>query len=233
MLDVRRRPEGRLFYWLLSALFIFLVWSGVSAPVALADPATTRVSDIVYRADGSVASGVVLISWPAFTAVDGTPVAGGSTNVALGNDGSLNVDLIPNAGAAAYYTAVFQLDDMVRTEYWVVGATPPTTLAAVRATPGTGVAVPTASKQYVDSAIAANKAYVDQPVSTVGSGSYVSKNGNAMSGPLTLPSDAAAANGINIVLDQQLVADIKALIQAIEKYAQTAGVPKPAATAAK
>ena len=115
MLDVRRRPEGRLFYWLLSAVLVFLVWSGVSVPVAMASPATTRVSDIVYRADGSVASGVVLISWPAFTAADGTPVAAGSTSVALGNDGSLNVDLIPNAGAVQsgiYYTAVFQLDEV-------------------------------------------------------------------------------------------------------------------------
>jgi len=40
--------------------------------------------------------------------------------------------------------------------------------------------------------------------------------------------DAAAANGINIALDAQLVADIKGLIAAIEKYAQTAGVTKPA-----
>jgi hypothetical protein len=40
--------------------------------------------------------------------------------------------------------------------------------------------------------------------------------------------DAAAANGINIVLDQQLIADIKALIQAIENYAKSAGVTKPA-----
>jgi hypothetical protein len=197
MLDVRRRPEGRFFYWLLTALLVFLVWSGVSVPVAFADPTTTRVSDIVYRADGSVASGVVLISWPAFTAADGTPVGAGSTSVALGNDGSLSVDLIPNAGATtsgAYYTAVFQLDDVVRTEYWVVGTTSPSTLAAVRATPGTGIAVPPASKQYVDSAIAANKAYVDQAVSTVGSGSYVSKNGDAMTGPLTLPSDPTGTN---------------------------------------
>ena len=115
MLDVRRRPEGRLFYWLMSGLLVLLVWSGVSVPAAMAAPATTRVSGIVYRADGSVASGVVLISWPAFTAVDGTPVAAGSTSVALGNDGSLNVDLVPNAGAAArgiYYSAVFQLDEV-------------------------------------------------------------------------------------------------------------------------
>jgi len=45
--------------------------------------------------------------------------------------------------------------------------------------------------------------------------------------------DAASANGINIVLDGQLVADIKALIGAIEQYAQSAGVPKPGAVAAK
>ena len=41
----------------------------------------------------------------------------------------------------------------------------------------------------------------------------------------------AAANGINIVLDQQLIADIKALIHAIESYAKSAGVPKPGAAA--
>ncbi len=40
--------------------------------------------------------------------------------------------------------------------------------------------------------------------------------------------DAAAANGINIVLDQQLIADIKLLIEAIERYAQTAGLARPA-----
>jgi propanediol dehydratase large subunit len=44
--------------------------------------------------------------------------------------------------------------------------------------------------------------------------------------------DAAAANGANITLDQQLVADIKSLIQAIEQYAKTVGIVKPAAAAA-
>lgn len=41
--------------------------------------------------------------------------------------------------------------------------------------------------------------------------------------------DAAGANGLNITLDQQLIADIKALIQAIEQYAKSAGLTKPAA----
>jgi hypothetical protein len=40
--------------------------------------------------------------------------------------------------------------------------------------------------------------------------------------------DVAASNGINITLDQQLIADIKALIQAIEQYAKSAGLTKPA-----
>jgi len=43
--------------------------------------------------------------------------------------------------------------------------------------------------------------------------------------------DAAAANGINIVLDQQLIKDIRELIVAIEAYAKSAGLTKPAAAA--
>ena len=291
MLDAHR-PQGRLFYWLLTPFLVtvFAMWCGVQPPAAMAaGPAMTRVSDTVYRADGSVASGVVLISWPAFTATDGTPVAAGSTSAALGNDGSLSVDLVPNAGATpngTHYTAVFQLQDGVRTEYWLVGTTSPATLSAVRATPGVGVAAPLASKVYVDNAIAANKAYVDSAVASVGSGSYVSKAGDAMSGPLTLPSDPAGSNqaatkhyvdtglaakanvlaGVvpptqlgsgapgwdavpegrlvlgrvrdeqqcrdDSALDAQLVADIKALIPAIEQYAKSVGVAKPAAAPA-
>ncbi len=41
--------------------------------------------------------------------------------------------------------------------------------------------------------------------------------------------DAAEAKGVNLVLDQQLISDIKALIVAIEEYAKTAGLQKPAA----
>jgi hypothetical protein len=46
--------------------------------------------------------------------------------------------------------------------------------------------------------------------------------------PLTLSGDVASANGINVVLDAQFVADLKALIQAIEQYAKSTGIPKPA-----
>jgi hypothetical protein len=45
---------------------------------------------------------------------------------------------------------------------------------------------------------------------------------------VTEAGDAASANGINITLDQQLIADIKALIQAIEQYSKSGGLTKPA-----
>jgi hypothetical protein len=45
---------------------------------------------------------------------------------------------------------------------------------------------------------------------------------------VTEAGDAAAQNGVNVVLDAQFVADLKALILAIEQYAKTAGIPKPA-----
>lgn len=45
---------------------------------------------------------------------------------------------------------------------------------------------------------------------------------------VTEAGDAAEANGLNIALDKQLVADIKALIAAIDQYAKTAGMAKPA-----
>jgi len=141
MLDARRRPIGRLFCGLLG---MFLFWVGVAilpAGAADAPPATTRVSDTVYRADGTPASGTVLISWPAFTTADAKPVAAGHKSVILSADGALVVDLIPNAGATptgTYYAVVFNLDDVVRTEYWLVGATSPTTISAVQRHLGQG-----------------------------------------------------------------------------------------------
>ena len=195
MLDARRRPMGRLFFGLLSVLLVW--WGAIAIPANAADgaPATTRVSDTVYRADGTPASGMVLISWPAFTTSEAKPVAAGTKSVTLGSGGALAVDLVPNTGATptgSYYQVVFQLDSLVRTEYWLVGSASPTSISAVRTIPGSGGAAPLASKQYVDEAVAVNKAYVDTAVANVGSGSYVSKNGDAMTGPLTLAADPSA-----------------------------------------
>lgn len=48
---------------------------------------------------------------------------------------------------------------------------------------------------------------------------------------VTDAGNAAEANGVNVRLDAQLVADIKSLIPAIEQYAQSAGIAKPVSAA--
>src|SRR4051794_22100084 len=67
--------------------------------VSCAQVATTTVQDTVYRADGSAASGSVLISWSAFTTAAGSTVPAGTTSVTIGAGGLLTVALAPNAGA--------------------------------------------------------------------------------------------------------------------------------------
>jgi hypothetical protein len=52
----------------LARLFSCLLMFGVAAFAS--DPAKTVVSDIIYRADGSPASGTLVISWPAFVSAE-------------------------------------------------------------------------------------------------------------------------------------------------------------------
>jgi hypothetical protein len=206
------------------------------APALASTPAMTTISDTVYRADGTPAAGTLLISWPAFTTAAGSPVAAGSTSVAIGTGGSISVALVANAGAApagTLYSVVYRLSDgTTSSEYWSVGTASPATIASVRTTPGSGTAIQMVTRQYLDSAVASkandaavihatgnesingskafmappsvpapvlpadavNKAYVDAAVSAVGSGSYVNKGGDTMTGPLTLPGDPTAPN---------------------------------------
>ena len=220
-----------------AGLFLELLMAlTLSTAVRAQGPARTTVSDTVYRADGTAASGVALISWPSFQTVERDTVAAGNESVTIGTGGAFVAQLVPNVGASptgTYYVVVFQLDDgTVRTEYWVVPTTSPTTIAAVRTTPGTALGNLMATQQYVNTAVAnraidstvvhvagaetitgakqfavapslpppagtndaANKGYVDAAVGNVGSGSYVSKAGDTMTGPLTLPGPPAAPN---------------------------------------
>src|SRR5581483_2089964 len=227
MFDVRRL-FGRLF-------LLALLFSG--AMLGQSGPALTTINDTVYRADGTPAGGTLLISWQSFTSADGHTVAGGTKSVSLGANGVLSVQLVPNTGATpanTVYVVVFQLDDgSVKTEFWSVPQTTPTTIAAILTTPGSGSS-PTqfATQQYVNAAVApkandssvvhlsgsevisgakqfavapmlptpvnagdaTNKTYVDNAVSNVGSGNYVSKAGDTMTGPLTLAGDPVATN---------------------------------------
>jgi len=91
-------------------------------------PATTTVQDTVYRSDGSVASGTVLIKWPAFVTGDGRAVFGGTKTVPLTN-GALAVALAPNSGASpsgtSYNVRYFQSGGVFFEETWVVPASSP------------------------------------------------------------------------------------------------------------
>jgi len=223
------RPIGRLFYLLPAILAWIVLASGISTAQT---PARTTISDVVYRADGTVAGGTLLISWPAFTTAAGQAIAAGTASTVLGNGGTLSVQLVPNVGAippGTFYTVVYQLDDgTVKTEYWAVPTTSPATIAMVRTTPGSsGQPSQLATEQFVNTALAGkandsavvhlngsetitgtkqfavvpslpapvqptdavNKSYVDSVVTTSGSGSFVSKAGDAMTGPLALPSE--------------------------------------------
>src|SRR5215469_8007803 len=131
------------------------------AVLGIAQIVTTKVTDTVYRADGTPAMGTVLISWPAFVNPAGQTIPSGSTSVTIGTGGALSVALAPNAGATpmgTYYTTVYHLDDgTVSREYWVVPASQtPVQVAAIKSTVlPTTVAMQTVSRSYVDTAIAA------------------------------------------------------------------------------
>lgn len=147
-----RRLTGRLFCLLISVLLA----CGLSHAQA---PATTTVADVIYRADGSPASGSLVLSWPAFTTADGKSVAAGTLTVAIGPAGAVNLALAPNAGASpdgTYYKVVYKLDGgPVSEEYWTVPTASPTTIGAIRSrVVPAGVAVQIVSRQYVDSALA-------------------------------------------------------------------------------
>lgn len=159
MRDTGRRPMGRLCCWVL----VMVAASGFrlpafGEPVPQSGPATTTVTDTVYMADGSTASGNLIITWPAFETASGAAVAAGTTNATLGANGTFSVALVANVGATpsgVYYTVVYQLGPgEVKTEYWLVPTASPANLATVRITPGTGTADAPVSMQYVNSGLA-------------------------------------------------------------------------------
>jgi hypothetical protein len=167
--------------------------------VAFAQVATTTVQDTVYRADGTVAGGTVLVSWAAFTTAAGQDVPAGTTSATIGSGGVVTLQLAPNAGATpmgSYYTATFHLNDGTTSrQYWVVpvqaaGAAPVKLAAIENQVLPTSVAMQTVSKQYVDTAIAQAQLGVTPNASTE---PYVLKAGDTMTGPLVLPADPVSA----------------------------------------
>ncbi|OFV92050.1 MAG: hypothetical protein A3H28_05055 [Acidobacteria bacterium RIFCSPLOWO2_02_FULL_61_28] len=91
-------------------------------------PATTTVKDTVYRSDGSLASGTVVITWPGFVTTDTKAVFGGTKTLQLAN-GALAVALAPNSGGTpsgtSYQVKYFQSGGVFFEETWVVPTSSP------------------------------------------------------------------------------------------------------------
>lgn len=221
MRDARRRPMGWLFYWTLvlsAAIGFGLPAFGAGAPPQSGAGATT-VSDTVYLADGTPASGNLIISWPAFVTAGGTAVAAGTTNATLGASGALDIELVPNAGATpagVYYSVVYQLGPgQVKTGYWVVPTSSPARLATVRMTPGSGLAAQPVSIQYVNSALATKAD--DSSVVHLNGSETISGSKTFASAP-SVPAPSSAGQIANKAYVDQAVSNVGA-----GSYLSTAG----------
>lgn len=142
---------------------------------------TTTVQDTVYNADGTYASGEILVSWPAFVTAGGDTVAAGNLSSPIGNNGTVTMNLAPNLGATpagSYYTAVYHLaDGTVSKEYWVIPDVPSTSIAAIRSlVMPASIAVQTITATQVSSMLA----------------KYLPLSGGSLTGTLQLPSDPSA-----------------------------------------
>jgi hypothetical protein len=191
------------------AVTLLLTALSLSTPSQAQGPALTTISDTVYRADGTPAEGTVLISWPSFQTADGDAVAAGNLSVTLGSAGAFAAQLVPNVGASpagTFYVVVLQLDDgTVRTEYWTVPTTSPTTIAGVLTTPGTGLANLAATQQYVNTAVAGLA--VDATVVHL-AGTETITGTKQFTAPPSLPTPVGTNDGANKAYVDAAVANV-------------------------
>lgn len=174
---LRHLPASSLWQLAGMALFIAVVVFPGNAQVT-----TTAVQDTVYHADGTTATGTILVTWPAFVTAGGKTVAAGKTTANIGLGGQVSLSLAPNVGATpagSYYTAVYHLDDgTVSKEYWSVPNVPSTTVAAIRSlVMPASVAVQTVSTSQINSLL----------------GSYLPLKGGKLQGALQLQADPATS----------------------------------------
>lgn len=100
----------------------------------------TTIKDTVAYADGSVATGKIILTWPPFSSGGMTMVGGQRAFWINPDDGTISITVCPTVGATppgVYYTATYELDrGPVYDEYWVVSSAPnPTTIGACRTIP--------------------------------------------------------------------------------------------------
>jgi trimeric autotransporter adhesin len=99
----------------------------------------TTVQDTITYADGTTASGSIVLTWPPFQ-FSGVTITGGQSEYEIGLDGAISISLYPTVGAlpsGVYYTASYHLDQgSVYEEYWVVPSVPAVTgIGALRTIP--------------------------------------------------------------------------------------------------
>ena len=91
-------------------------------------PALTTVKDTVYKSDGSLASGTIVISWDEFLDSANKAVFGGSKTIPL-TSGALATSLVPNAGGSpsgtSYRVQYFEAAGRFAEERWVVPTSSP------------------------------------------------------------------------------------------------------------
>lgn len=175
MMSMFSKSVQKAEFWRITALTLtialatFACWGQVT---------TTTVLDTVYHADGTYATGTILVTWPAFVTATGNTVAAGNLSVAIGTNGQVSMNLAPNVGATptgSYYTAVYHLDDgTVSKEYWSIPNVPSTSVAAIRSlVMPASIAVQTITATEVSSLL--NK--------------YLPLNGGTLSGALQLQAN--------------------------------------------
>jgi hypothetical protein len=99
----------------------------------------TTVQDSITYADGTLASGQIVLTWPPFV-WSGVTVTGGQKAFTIAPDGTISIPCYPTVGAqppTVYYTANYQLDrGAAYSEYWAVPPSPPVvTIGAIRTIP--------------------------------------------------------------------------------------------------
>ncbi|MDP9112716.1 MAG: hypothetical protein M3O20_03430 [Acidobacteriota bacterium] len=95
--------------------------------LAQAQPALTKIQDILYRADGTRFSGTMFIAWSSFLAGDTSSIATANLTVPVIN-GVLRVQLVPTttASAGAQYNVTYQSGGVNQfTEVWAVPPSAP------------------------------------------------------------------------------------------------------------
>lgn len=109
--------------------------SAFTNPVSAQCPPKTTISDTLFNADGSLASGRVVIVWQTFQIGACQVIAGQLT--AEATNGALNIQLYPNTTTVptgtSYRATYYLKSGKVTTEYWVVPvSSSPVALALVR-----------------------------------------------------------------------------------------------------